>query len=441
MAHRKRLPWVLVPLILAAGCGGNDNGTAPRKPTVAITFPAHGATVSGTVVVTANAQHADSVLFTVEGVEVVLDRTDPFSWSWNTAGYSDGAHTLGAVAAGAGGTASDEISVTVQNVGGSGISAESKQAVAQTFHTGTNTGILAADLIDGAVQAVFTASLLATGGTQIVTTGTLTQNPQDPEVFAYSPTPADRMIILLIGAPAIDVVYAAFSGYLGGSWEDFRDFHDNLDFQVDVTGTVSLHVHSASGNPGKPAPAAAPASNTAHQRTLSGTVVDQGVNVTVNVTTQGTRFFSVDLSSVELETSDQVTGTLSSALGSTTVNDAWQYHSIGVSDFVEQFARTNASTLTQGGSTWQFVDVLLRGVYKNVLVSEPDYWRGEGVLLRDGVVVGQVAWDRPIVDGTPEPLFPKAVLVLTGGEVVPLAPSPAAELAKAWAAPGHSPRP
>ena len=50
--------------------------------------------------------------------------------------------------------------------------------MAQAFHTGTQTRVLASSLIEGAAVAVFEATL-ATGNTQIVTTGTLTQDPQD----------------------------------------------------------------------------------------------------------------------------------------------------------------------------------------------------------------------------------------------------------------------
>ena len=70
-------------------------------PTVSITSPANGATVSGTITVSANA--ADNVgvagvQFRVDGANVVAEDTvAPYSISINTAGTSNGSHALTAV--------------------------------------------------------------------------------------------------------------------------------------------------------------------------------------------------------------------------------------------------------------------------------------------------------------------------------------------------------
>src|SRR4030095_15723012 len=69
-------------------------------PTVSVSAPAAGVTVSGTVSVSANA--SDNV--GVGGVEVLLDGANlgtevpaaPYSLNWNTAGATNGSHTIGA---------------------------------------------------------------------------------------------------------------------------------------------------------------------------------------------------------------------------------------------------------------------------------------------------------------------------------------------------------
>src|SRR5260221_28482 len=80
-------------------------------PTVSITAPANGATVKGTVTVTASA--SDNV--GVVGVQFLLDdgvsgsaeaTTAPYSVSWNTATASDGSHKITAVARDAAGNRS-----------------------------------------------------------------------------------------------------------------------------------------------------------------------------------------------------------------------------------------------------------------------------------------------------------------------------------------------
>jgi hypothetical protein len=92
----------------------------PTAPTVAINSPAAGATVSGTVTVSATA--SDNV--GVVGVQFLLDSavlgaevtTPPYSTSWNTAGTANGSHALRAVARDASGNqTSAVINVTVSN--------------------------------------------------------------------------------------------------------------------------------------------------------------------------------------------------------------------------------------------------------------------------------------------------------------------------------------
>ncbi len=90
-------------------------------PTVAISNPASGSTLSGTNTVSANA--SDNV--EVRGVQFKLDGSDlggediqaPHSASWDTTSVADGNHTLTAVARDAAGntTTSEPISVTVDN--------------------------------------------------------------------------------------------------------------------------------------------------------------------------------------------------------------------------------------------------------------------------------------------------------------------------------------
>ncbi len=82
-----------VSLIAAGGGGGGD--TTP--PTTSVTAPANGATVSGTVTVTASA--SDNVGVTklelyVDGTLAVSATSGPLSYSWNTTLVSNGSHTL-----------------------------------------------------------------------------------------------------------------------------------------------------------------------------------------------------------------------------------------------------------------------------------------------------------------------------------------------------------
>jgi len=93
----------------------------PTPPSVSLTAPAAGSTVSGLITVSANA--SDNVA--VAGVQFRLDGTNlgsedtisPYSISWNTTGASNGSHTLSAIARDTANnqTTSSGITVTVSN--------------------------------------------------------------------------------------------------------------------------------------------------------------------------------------------------------------------------------------------------------------------------------------------------------------------------------------
>src|SRR5439155_1547648 len=90
-------------------------------PTVSITSPAGGATVSGTTAVSASASDNVGVVgvqFLLDGAALgAEDTTSPYSVSWNTANTSNGSHTLTATARDAAGnrTTSAGVTVTVSN--------------------------------------------------------------------------------------------------------------------------------------------------------------------------------------------------------------------------------------------------------------------------------------------------------------------------------------
>ena len=99
-----------------ADCGGTP---IDNPPTVSVTNPSNGATVSGTVNVTANASDDNGVTkveFFVDGTSIGVDTSAPYAASWNTTSYGDGAHTVSATATDtASQTGSASVNVTVQN--------------------------------------------------------------------------------------------------------------------------------------------------------------------------------------------------------------------------------------------------------------------------------------------------------------------------------------
>jgi len=98
-------------------------GTADTTPpSVSITSPSNGATVSGTISIVASASDnvgVTKVACNVDGGTWNDDTSSPYSWTWDTTGYTDGStHTINCRAYDvAGNYADDSISVTIDNSG------------------------------------------------------------------------------------------------------------------------------------------------------------------------------------------------------------------------------------------------------------------------------------------------------------------------------------
>jgi M6 family metalloprotease-like protein len=95
-------------------------------PTVSLTSPSSGATLTGTVTLQASAFDATALAhvdFLLDGTFVLgTDADSPYRYTWNTVGFSNGSHTLSARAVDAAGntTTSTAIPVTVSNTSSTG---------------------------------------------------------------------------------------------------------------------------------------------------------------------------------------------------------------------------------------------------------------------------------------------------------------------------------
>ena len=90
-------------------------------PTVSITAPASGATVSGAVTISASASDnvgVVSVRLLIDDVGFAIDTSAPYSFNWDTATVSNGTHTIVAVAADAAENEGESAPITVTVAGG-----------------------------------------------------------------------------------------------------------------------------------------------------------------------------------------------------------------------------------------------------------------------------------------------------------------------------------
>jgi Bacterial Ig domain/Protein of unknown function (DUF1565) len=106
---------------------GSTSTADTTPPTVSITSPATGATISGTNTVSCNASDnvgVASVQLQIDGANVgTADTSAPYTFALNTTSYANGSHTLTAIARDAAGnqTTSGSVTVNISNsTGGSG---------------------------------------------------------------------------------------------------------------------------------------------------------------------------------------------------------------------------------------------------------------------------------------------------------------------------------
>ena len=137
--------------------GSGSSDTTP--PSVNITSPSNGATVSGTVTIAASATDnvgVTKVEFYINNNKVGEDTSSPYEYSWNTTGYSNGTYSLKAIAYDAAGNSAvdNDTSVTVSN-GGSGTTVSFNGIASDDGYVKANA--------DGSSPAVGTYSTLAIG--------------------------------------------------------------------------------------------------------------------------------------------------------------------------------------------------------------------------------------------------------------------------------------
>ena len=92
--------------------------TGGPADSVTITNPSNGSTVSGTVSITVSyTGDIDEVRFYIDGSLKSTDTSAPFSWNWDTTGYSEGSHTIRVDGYVSGVFADDDtVNVTVDNI-------------------------------------------------------------------------------------------------------------------------------------------------------------------------------------------------------------------------------------------------------------------------------------------------------------------------------------
>jgi hypothetical protein len=225
------------------------------------------------------------------------------------------------------------------------------------------------------VQAVYLASEL-TGGQVLVTTGTLTEGAGGS--FTYSPTPQDRLSIVFASNVRMDFFITAFSGDFAQDADSFLYYNHDVRFRVLIQGALDLTI-------------ATTFSGSSSSASLSGSYAYDGITYAATLSEQGSFSYSVESGSAEFEHQQSTQGSVTAPGFSMTVNESYWYHSLYVTQFVENMERIVNNSWTSGGVSYQLSNARVRKSFVNSRPDELDsYWVAEGSLLKNGATYGQI---------------------------------------------------
>jgi len=268
---------------------------------------------------------------------------------------------------------------------------------------------LSTDAISIAVDAVWEASGI-TG--VITTTGTLTQNPSNPDIWAYSANPSDRMILNFSNGASIVFTFYSINGFMGGDADDFKWSH-LMDFNTFVQNQINIRINSDTF----------PLNGKIYwQRTISGTALFDSQNMDVNISHSGNIDYDIGNGYAFYTYTEQASGTSSTGSLSINVNEGyWRFigNNSNLSTFVMNTEITNNSSGNFSGTTYQYQNArvfwasasAIYGGYYNMVV-DPNDWAAQGTMLKNGQAYGTVQFNVPVINGT---YGPDLVLHLNSG--------------------------
>lgn len=279
----------------------------------------------------------------------------------------------------------------------------------QAIGTPYDAGRLGSDAVSILAFSLFYASNLNGGST--TATGTLTSQDDTDENYTYMATPTDRMVLVTFSGRRIEWVLnlASASGNTSGTWEDFVAQH-NIDFTFAEAGRYDVRVESQKDytTPG------ARAWTAAWTRTMTGSYVNGGETVMLDITHQGTENGSIESPFSELSTSESYAGTTTSPSATVNVNESSFYYFIQNSSqsvIVRNFGITSNSSAAFGGNTYQYNNANVRWETYSLLtdpgqfnvVKDSDYWQVGGNMTKNGGAFGTLEFSGPVTPGTKGP--------------------------------------
>ncbi len=255
------------------------------------------------------------------------------------------------------------------------------------------------ELISLSVDAVWYASGL-TGYT--TTTGTLTQNTSNYDLWTYMVTPNDKMVLNYANGDVIEFVFNEIDGFIDGDEEDFKHSHA-MDFVSMISGQMNLRIQSQTGPQNE---------RIEWSRVISGTTTIDNVLFTVDIVNDGYKNV-VNENGIALgDFYDETSGTVVESATTYNINESYFTqigHNSNQGIYVQskQIKNSNSASGTFGSYQYSNVDCFwvggtslyddaYEGVYNQVI--ENYNWMAQGSIFKNDEFYGSVIYDRPIVN-------------------------------------------
>ncbi len=263
---------------------------------------------------------------------------------------------------------------------------------------------LSTDVISLAVDAVWEATDITGIAT---TTGTLTQSPGNYELWTYSSTPTDKLLLNFSNGSKIAFKFYSINGYTNGTADDFKHSH-LMDFNTLIENQIDIRIYSNTY----------PQNGTIYwQRTIKGTGQFDSQNMSVNLTHNGKLDYDISSGYAYYQYTEQAVGSTSTGTFSVNVNEGYNktiIHNSNTGIFASNTEIINNSSGNFNGISYQyqnahifwaagtaFADSANAGYYNNVI--DPNQWLAEGIMLKNGQQYGTVQFNGPILNNTSGP--------------------------------------
>jgi hypothetical protein len=280
------------------------------------------------------------------------------------------------------------------------------EVVQQSFGIAPFATNLARSELSGVVYVVFTVSNL---NAQLTLTGTYDCSGGQ---CTYSQTPSDKLVYITQTGNQIELTISAFEGNMQYGSDNFLDFHTNVSFRI-VRQGADLEIQSSSvsptlNNPSLPNHTSAkePMWYAHFQRRIKGIFDYNGVNITVDLSTEGDRHEESEMAVTIVESKETLSGSASSSTTQFMISQQYEhsFHGYGIVTGNSSY-HALSNTFTLEGVTYSWNACAIRMHCSQGLVENANLWLATGTITSHTISPCNVQFSHTPID-TQSPPYP-----------------------------------